>query len=71
MTCFIYTENNRLKQREAENVPLPDDDDLDESETDEQIYTQENIDVREIFVSCSSNLIIFFASKLQMFCFCM
>ncbi|XP_060582779.1 kinesin-like protein KIF20A [Ruditapes philippinarum] len=38
--------NNTLKQREAENVPLPEleDDDLEESETEEQIYTQENID---------------------------
>jgi hypothetical protein len=51
MTTFVYTGNNTLKQREAENVPLPEleDDDLEESETEEQIYTQENIDVCETF----------------------
>jgi hypothetical protein len=53
MTTFVYTGNNTLKQREAENVPLPEleDDDLEESETEEQIYTQENIDVCQFFIS--------------------
>ncbi|XP_052285989.1 kinesin-like protein KIF20B isoform X2 [Dreissena polymorpha] len=36
--------NHGLKQHEAENVPLPDDSDLEEEEEEEKTYTQENID---------------------------
>ena len=44
--CFLAS--HKLKLHAAENIPVPDedDDDLEEGESGEEVYTQENINVR-------------------------
>ena len=45
---LFFSASHKLKLHAAENIPVPDedDDDLEEGESGEEVYTQENINVR-------------------------